>query len=77
MAANQRHRQSILGCHVCFAVGMAVALVGFVLIWSPWHWLMLTGAATSCTGSCLSVAAAWRRFSLIESTPVQGRRISV
>ena len=65
-AANQRHRHSSLVCHICFVAGMAAALAGFVLIWSPWHGLMLAGAATSCTGTCLSVAAAWRRFSLTD-----------
>ncbi|MDD4102007.1 MAG: hypothetical protein PHU80_05175 [Kiritimatiellae bacterium] len=49
-----------IGCHACFAAGMAVAMGGFVLIWSPWTWLMLAGAATSCVGTCLSAATAWR-----------------
>ncbi|HRR33892.1 MAG TPA: hypothetical protein P5026_07340 [Kiritimatiellia bacterium] len=67
-AAIRHHGRQRFGCHACFAAGMVVALAGFVLLWSPWQWLMLAGAVTSCSGVGLSVAAAWRK-----KTSVTGR----
>lgn len=57
------------GCHIWCALGMAVALAGFVLIWSPWTWLMLAGAATSCAGTIMIVIAACRLAALLNPEP--------
>ena len=55
--SNARER----GGPALFAIGMAVALAGFVLIWVPWKGLTIAGAGVSLGGTVLLSVAAWRQ----------------